>query len=457
MDLLTTSPLIKPARDIYSVSRLTREARLLLESGFPMIWLSGEISNLARPASGHLYFCLKDGEAQVRCAFFRNQMRAALSCTPKDGISVLVRARVSLYEGRGEFQLIVEQMEDAGLGALHRKFEALKARLAQEGLLDLKHKKPLPVLPKRIGLITSPSGAAVRDILATLNRRFPVIAVLIYPVPVQGEGAAEKIAAAIQLASQRKECDALIIARGGGSLEDLWPFNEEAVARAIFACAIPIVSGVGHEVDFTIADLVADVRAPTPTAAAEMLSPEQAKWMAQLRQQDLRLVRLMQQRMSESQQRLDWLSARLIRPDEFIRMMQQRLRGLAKRLRFGKSAVLNKASALLAAKQARLYARSPLTRLQTLRLRCRHDQEKLIAAGRNKIRHCRQHLQQAAQGLNTLSPLATLERGYAILQREDATLVRSADQVKPGERLQARLRDGSLACRVEKVNNNDGQ
>lgn len=347
-------------------------------------------------------------------------------------------------------------MEDAGEGALRRRFEVLKARLAQEGLFDLKHKKPLPVLPKRIGIITSPSGAALHDILSTLNRRFPAIAVLLYPVPVQGEGAAEKIAAAVALASARAECDALIIARGGGSLEDLWPFNEEVVARAIFACPIPVVSGVGHEVDFTITDLVADVRAPTPTAAAEMLSPEQTKWMAQFRQQELRLLRLMQQGLSESQQRLDWLSARLIRPDEFIRFMQQRLQALARRLRFSKIAVLNKTSALLAAQRARLHARSPLARLQTLRLRCRHDQEKLIAAGRYTVRHHQQRLQHAAQGLNTLSPLATLERGYAILQREDTTVVRAANQVKPGERLHARLRSGSLDCRVEKVNSNDG-
>ncbi len=455
MDLVTATPLNKPARDIYSVSRLNREAKLLLESGFPMLWVTGEISNLAQPASGHVYFCLKDGQAQIRCAFFRNQMRAALNCVPKDGMSVLIRARVSLYEGRGEFQLIVEQMEDEGDGLLRRKFETLKARLAQAGLFDLNRKKPLPVLPKRVGVITSPTGAALRDILSTLNRRFPAIAVLIYPVPVQGEGAAEKIAAMIQLASARRECDALIVARGGGSLEDLWPFNEEAVARALFACEIPVISGVGHETDFTITDLVADVRAPTPTAAAELLSPDQTKWIAQFRQHELRLLRLTRQRLNESQQRLDWLGARLIRPDEYIRRLRQRLQELARRLRFGKLAILHKASARLSAARARLHARSPRVRLQTLGLCCRHNREKLIAAGRRAVRHYQQRLQHAVQGLNNLNPLATLERGYAILRREDTTVLRSANQVKPGDRVHARLRDGGLDCRVERINNED--
>jgi exodeoxyribonuclease VII large subunit len=272
------SPATIPVRDIYTVSRLNREAKGLLESSFPPIWIEGEISNLSRPASGHVYFSLKDPQAQVRCAFFRQHQRLA-GIALKDGLHVLLRARVSLYEGRGDFQVIVEYLEEAGEGALRRAFDALKLRLAKEGLFETARKLPLPRLPSRIGIITSPSGAVLHDILTTLKRRFPAIAVLVFPVPVQGEGAAEKIAAAIS-SGRRKDCDALILARGGGSLEDLWPFNEEIVARAIHACPVPIVSGVGHETDFTIADMAADARAPTPTAAAEMLSPNQQEWLA---------------------------------------------------------------------------------------------------------------------------------------------------------------------------------
>ncbi|MGE5241377.1 MAG: exodeoxyribonuclease VII large subunit, partial [Bacteroidota bacterium] len=281
-----------PVRDIYTVARLNREARAMLEGGFPPLWIEGEISNLSRPASGHLYFSLKDAQAQVRCAFFRQYQRTR-GAALKDGLHVLARARVSLYEGRGDFQLIVEYLEEAGEGALRRAFDALKLRLAQEGLFDAAHKKPLPRLPRRVGIITSTSGAVLHDILTTLKRRFPAIAILVHPVPVQGEGAAERIAAAIRVAGQRRDCDALILARGGGSLEDLWPFNEEIVARAIHACPVPIVSGVGHETDFTIADMAADARAPTPTAAAEMLSPDQQEWLAQFARLENRLVTAM--------------------------------------------------------------------------------------------------------------------------------------------------------------------
>ncbi len=267
-----------PLREIYSVSRLAREAKAVLEGGFPMLWIEGEISNFARPSSGHCYFTLKDAYAQVRCALFRGSQRT-LACVPKDGMQVVLRARVSFYEGRGEFQLVVEHLEEAGEGVLRRAFEALKNRLALEGMFDVARKKPLPQLPRRIGVITSPRGAVILDIITTLARRFPAIAVLIYPVPVQGDGAAAKIAAALRLAGERRDCDALIIARGGGSLEDLWPFNEEVVARALHECPLPVVSGVGHETDFTIADLVADARAPTPTAAAVMLSPDFREWL----------------------------------------------------------------------------------------------------------------------------------------------------------------------------------
>ena len=264
-------------RDIYSVSRLNREVRALIENNFPSVWVQGEISNLARPASGHIYFSLKDENAQVRCAMFRNSNRL-LKFKPTDGMQVLVRASAGLYENRGDYQLIVDHMEEAGAGLLQRRFEELKTKLAQEGLFDTEHKQDIPSFPDRIGIITSPSGAAVRDVLSVLNRRFPGIPVLIYPIPVQGDDAPPQIVRMINKACQHNDCDVLILTRGGGSLEDLWAFNDERVARAVFDCQIPLVCGVGHEIDFTIADFVADVRAPTPSAAAELVSPDRLEW-----------------------------------------------------------------------------------------------------------------------------------------------------------------------------------
>ena len=297
-------------RDIYSVGRLNAEARGLLEGAFPLIWVQGELSNVSRPSSGHLYFTLKDANAQVRCAMFRGNNRF-LKFRPADGAQVVVRASLSLYEARGDYQLIVQSMEEAGDGALQRAFEALKQKLAAEGLFEAAHKRALPALPKRIGVITSPTGAAIRDILSVLKRRFPAIPVLIYPVAVQGQAAGAEIAAMIRRADARRECDVLIIARGGGSLEDLWAFNEEIVARAIFDCSIPTVSGVGHEVDFTIADFVADQRAPTPSVAAEMVSPDQHDWLNQLRALDSELYKRLTRQMQRLGERLTWIGKRL--------------------------------------------------------------------------------------------------------------------------------------------------
>src|SRR5271168_2194274 len=287
------SPSARPDRDIYSVSRLNREVRVLLERGFGGLWLEAEISNFARPSSGHWYFSLKDAAAQVRCCMFR-QRNMLCGFAPLDGQKILVRARIGLYEPRGEYQLIIDHMEDAGLGALKRRFEELAAKLAAEGLFAPERKRPLPKLPRRIGVITSPSGAAIHDILHVLARRLAAIPVLLYPVAVQGAAAAAEIVAALNLAGRRAECDVLILARGGGSLEDLWAFNDEALARAIAACPIPVVSGVGHEVDTTIADFAADVRAPTPSAAAEMVVPDGEEWLRNIRTLGLRLASGMQ-------------------------------------------------------------------------------------------------------------------------------------------------------------------
>lgn len=436
-------------RDIYSVSRLNREARLLLEGGFTALWIEGEISNLARPASGHLYFALKDAQAQIRCALFRGSLRG-LACRPRDGMHVLVRARASLYEGRGEFQLVVEHMEEAGEGALRRAFEALKVRLAAEGLFDTARKRPLPSLPRRIGVVTSSSGAALRDILSTLRRRFPAIRVLLYATPVQGEGAADKIAAMIRLASQRADCDALIIARGGGSLEDLWAFNEEVVARALAECRIPTVAGIGHEIDVTIADLVADVRAPTPTAAAELLSPHREEWLARCNHQSTRVALLMRRFLAEREQRVDSLCARLISPRQRLSQARMRLDALAHRLRLAHSHSLAAARAAAFRAHLRLERQAPTARLRELHLRTSRQHERLLGAARAIVHHQRQRLLATVRALDTVSPLATLERGYAIVQRhDDPAPLRDARAIARGTIVRARLARGWLDCRVE--------
>jgi exodeoxyribonuclease VII large subunit len=445
------TPAASPARDIYTVSRLNRESKLLLEGSFPSIWIEGEISKPAFPPSGHVYFNLKDASAVVRCAMFRGSVKLS-DAEPCDGMHVLVRARVSLYEGRGEFQLIVEYLEEAGEGALRRAFEQLKQRLAQEGLFDTSHKRPLPRLPRRIGLITSASGAVLHDIVTTLKRRFPAIAVLLYPVPVQGAGAAEKIAAAIRLAGTRGDCDALIVARGGGSLEDLWAFNEEAVARAIHTCPLPIVSAVGHETDVTIADFVADARAPTPTAAAEMLSPDWREWDAAFRQYRARLAQLLRAQLQQASQRLDWLGARLVHPRNRIEWLHQRLHGLILRLRLAQGTRHAAIRSRLTALSTRLLHRSPAARVQAQRLQHRHVRQRLDAAARRSLDTARERLGRLAQTLHALSPLATLERGYAIVRHAGSgAVLRDARTVQPGEPVRAQLAHGAIDCRVEKI------
>ncbi|MEW8240165.1 MAG: exodeoxyribonuclease VII large subunit, partial [Candidatus Thiodiazotropha taylori] len=321
------------ARDIFSVSRLVRETRAILEASFPLLWVSGEISNLAQPASGHIYFSLKDEAAQVRCAMFRMK-RQRLRFRPENGQQVLIRAKVSLYEARGEFQLIAEHMEPAGEGALRFAFEQLKQKLAAEGLFDTEQKKPIPVPPKQLGLITSPSGAAVRDLLSVLKRRFPALPVIIYPVQVQGEDAARQIVQMLSLAERRQECDLLILSRGGGSLEDLQAFNEEQVARAIHQLSIPVVTGIGHEIDFTIADFVADRRAATPSAAAELVTPDQLEWQQRLHAVTRRLKQNQQQRLQQLQQHFSALLKRLQiqHPKRRLQQQAQRLDELSDRL-----------------------------------------------------------------------------------------------------------------------------
>lgn len=449
---LTDDLVPHPQREVYSVSRLNRDARELLEQNFPLIWVEGEISNLSRPSSGHLYFGLKDGQAQVRCAMFRLR-NMQLRFAPDNGMQVLLRVRVSLYEGRGEFQLIVEHMEEVGDGALRRAFDMLKQRLAAAGLFDAVHKKSLPALPHRIGVVTSPTGAAIRDILSTLRRRFPAMEIVIYPVPVQGAGAADKIARAIALADRRAESAVLIVARGGGSLEDLWAFNEEVVARAIYHCSLPVVTGIGHEIDFTIADLVADRRAATPTAAAELVCPNSADWEETLTGFANRLLFLMLARLSRQRQAMTWLEKRLQHPGQRLRNRAQRLDELEQRLRRAQRSTYRHAGIRLAELTARVRYHTPLHQLRQLQTRQENMHRRLRAGCTANLDKYSAQLNSAARALDGVSPLATLRRGYAIIQRiPDGDVVRSAGDVRVGAAVSARLGQGYLLCKVEESN-----
>lgn len=419
----------------------------------PNLWVSGEISNLAKPGSGHLYFSLKDADAQIRCAMFRGANRT-LTFRPADGDQVLVQGRVSIYEPRGSYQLIVSQMEEAGEGLLRRKFEQLKAQLGAEGLFDESHKQPLPRLPGCIGVVTSPTGAAIRDILHILARRYPAARVIVYPTRVQGDGATEEITRAIHTAEARSECDVLIVARGGGSLEDLWCFNEEAVARAIFACDLPVVSGVGHEIDFSIADLVADVRAPTPSGAAELVVPDSSEIRRNIVTSTRALNLSMQRLLRALQQTGMQLDARLNRthPGAVLQQLQQRADDLRRQLGNAMSNRLTLQNMQRQNLVHRLRGVAPAELLNrhsgqsaTLRIR-------LLNAMRTQIGNLGNRLSIAAGTLHTVSPLATLERGYAII-RTPATgaVITDARKLEAGELIEARLNQGSFEAVVSKV------
>jgi exodeoxyribonuclease VII large subunit len=440
-------------RDVYTVSRLNREARLLLEQGMPPLWIQGEISNFSAPKSGHWYFSLKDSGAHVRCAMFRQ--RSMLSkCEPRDGLQVLARARVTLYEARGDYQLLVDHLEEAGEGELRRQFELLKGKLQAEGLFAAERKRPLPSLPQRIGVITSSTGAAIRDILNILGRRFPAIPVLIYPVPVQGEGVARRIASAVRYASRRAECDVLILARGGGSLEDLLAFNDEVLARAIAECRVPTVTGIGHEVDFTIADFVADVRAPTPSGAAELVVPDQQQWLTRYDSTLQRLAGAMNRNLVRRVTSHEWLIGRLRQAHPGVRLLHQaqRLDDLEQRLALSARRWLESSTARLRARIALLSRFSPLARIRELSSRRAELQMRLRTAAHARVGAAKARVDLAMRALNTVSPLATLDRGYAIVIRSaDGRLLRSSSQVRAGEDIEARLSEGRVIARVKDI------
>ncbi len=438
-----------PARDVYSVSRLNRAVRVLLERGLGVVWVAGELSNFSQPASGHWYFSLKDRDAQLRCAMFRMK-NVLVGFTPRPGAQLLVRGRISVYEARGEYQLIVEHLEEAGLGALKREFERLKSRLAAEGLFALERKRTLPRFPRRIGVITSPTGAALRDILQVLGRRYPPADVLIYPTPVQGAAAVPALVAALTTASARADCDVLILARGGGSLEDLWAFNDERVARAIHAASVPVVSGVGHEIDFTIADFVADARAPTPSAAAELVAPDRAACLEAVGRTAQRLATGMRRELRASGALLDAVQRRLAMTHPGVRLQQQmqRLDDLSQRLGGAARAAPQRDQLRLARSTARLMRRSPEHLLRDIGARHTDLRVRLAHAGHQCLARTRHRLELLQRALNAVSPLATLSRGFAIVTRADGALLTDSGTASPGEDIEARLARGTLTARV---------
>ncbi|WP_329740582.1 exodeoxyribonuclease VII large subunit [Dyella sp. A6] len=440
-----------PPRHILTPSALNRLVRDLLEDALPMVWIEGELSNVARPASGHLYFTLKDSGAQVRCAMFKPKS-SWLKFRPADGMQVLVRARVGLYEPRGEFQLVAEHMEPAGEGALQREFEHLKARLDAEGLFDPSRKRALPRFARRIGVITSATGAAIRDVLSVMARRWPLVEVDVLPVPVQGREAPPAIVAMLRKAAASGRYDVLLLTRGGGSLEDLWAFNDEAVARAIHASKVPVVAAVGHEIDFSIADFVADLRAPTPSAAAELLVPDADALERHLHQLRQRLATLLQRRLQGQGQRVDHLLARLQsqRPQARLARDRERLQHLRERLLATFVRARQNERMRLQRLHGRLLAQHPGQQLRMQQQRLEEHAQRLRQAIGHRLDHDRLMLRQAARALHAVSPLATLERGYAILFDNEGKVLRSALHVAEGTELRARLADGELNLRTGK-------
>ncbi|WP_264187065.1 exodeoxyribonuclease VII large subunit [Marinobacter nauticus] len=434
-----------------TVSELNHQARHLLESSFMQVWVEGELSGFSRPSSGHWYFSLKDQKCQIRCAMFRGANQR-IRTLPREGDQIRIRGKVTLYENRGDFQIIVEHLEPAGLGALQQAFEALKARLQGEGLFDPARKKPIPATPRHIGVVTSPTGAAIHDILTVLKRRCPAIPVTLYPTAVQGQPATADIVQAIARAQQHGLADVLIIGRGGGSLEDLWCFNEEAVARAIAACPIPTVSAIGHEVDVTIADFVADLRAPTPSAAAEKISPDQQDWLRRLAEQQGRLGQSARRLLQRLHNQLGHLSARLRDPRRELLEKAQRMDELELRLNKAIRDRLDQQKQKTDYLLQRMSAQSPRRTLKTVKEQTQRLEERLTLATRHQLRQKDERLQHIAQTLHVVSPLATLGRGYAIVKDDNDRIVRKAGDLETGSQITARLGHGSVSARVTEIN-----
>lgn len=442
-------------RKILSVSQLNQRARQLLETHFAQVWVEGEISNLVRPSSGHWYFTLKDSKAQIRCAMFRNRNQA-LRFRVEDGMKLTARGRLGIYENRGDYQLVVEHLEQSGVGDLQRAFEELKLQLAERGWFAPERKRPLPSLPRHIGVITSPTGAAIRDILVVLRRRFPSIPVTVFPVPVQGQEAAAQIADAIECANRlgpelEPGIDVLIVGRGGGSLEDLWAFNEEATAAAIFNSALPVVSAVGHEIDFSIADLVADHRAATPSAAAETLSPDQQQWLNRIADYRARLSYLAAEHIADHRRELQVLQQRLKHPGTRLQEYSLRLDEAELRMQRAQSRLGAKRSSDLLQLHQQLVLLSPLKKIAALRQRLALLSRQLELQMHTQLERKRGSMEKSAEVLNSVSPLQTLQRGYAIVTDSQGEIVKSVTQLTAKQAIGVRLGDGAVDATVNAV------
>ena len=435
-----------PQETAFTVSQLNRQIQQLLEASLPWSLVEGEISNLAKPSSGPWYFSLKDDKAPIRCAMFKGK-NAAVRFKPKDGDMVRLRARVTFYGPRGDCQLSVESMESAGEGALQQAFERLKNNLQAEGLFAPEHKKPLPTKPERVAIITSPVGAAVRDMIIAFRRRFPLTELTILPSLVQGQDAAKNILRQLQRADGSGHFDAIILGRGGGSLEDLWSFNDETLARAIFAAQTPIVSAVGHETDFTIADFVADVRAATPTAAAELLSPDRNQLIRQIEQQEKQLVRRMSRILEQSQQQLDFMTKRIRHPKERIEQQQNQLEQLKRRLQQSMQRKILEQQTQTTNLAHRLERNSPARRIDQDRQKLKDIDARLARALSNTLTNKQTAFARIVDKLNLVSPLNTLARGYAIASK-DKQVIRSVKEVKNGDAISVRVQDGVISCDV---------
>lgn len=438
--------------DIYTVSRLNSEVRLTLELQFQQLWLVGEVSNFVAAASGHWYFSLKDQAAQVKVAMFKQANRHAL-VRPQNGQQVMIRARISVYEPRGEYQLLAEFIEPAGTGLLKQQFEQLKAKLAAEGLFAAERKKSLPTNPTRVGIITSPTGAAVRDIITVLARRAPGIELIIYPCQVQGDTAAQQLRTMLSIAIQRNEVDVLIIGRGGGSIEDLWCFNDEQLARALAACPIPTVSAVGHEIDFALTDFVADMRAATPSAAAELVSPDQSQHLITLQQLASRLTRAQRLYLQRLTPKVTQLQQRLqqLHPQRRLEQQQQRLDELQLRLQRQMQQQLQLAKRQHSYLQQSLQHLSPAKALKQQQQQLQQLTKRLQQAQQQQLTQSKHHLAQLSAQLNTVSPLATLARGYSVTFNEQQQIVTSVCQLQPGDRIHSRFLDGTVSAQVERI------
>lgn len=440
----------RPDSKALSVSELNRQVKSLLESSFLTIHVEGELSNVVRPSSGHWYFTLKDRDAQVRCAMFRNRNQY-LKYQPKNGDQVVVRAKVSLYPGRGDYQLICDFMEDSGVGSLQKAYEELKYKLQQQGLFDAACKKAIPDTPRHLGIITSSTGAAVHDILTVLKRRFPSLPVTLFPTAVQGTEAAGQIADAIRMANEDGRCDVLIVGRGGGSLEDLWPFNEELVAQSIFNSAIPVISAVGHEVDVSIADFVADLRAPTPSAAAELISPDQQQILRHLNQLQQRLERAWHRSQAQRLQKLEWTRAMLRHPGDKLKEQAQKLDDLELRLQRAVNSSVQLQRNRLNNLQQRYTRCAPAPRIETAQKRTTELEQRLQTLIQSILAQNRLRLSGMAATLNSVSPLATLERGYAIVQDPQGKVIQDITLLSAEDSVETRLSNGRFVSRVTNI------